>query len=399
MTESRQMSGVERLWLAADGIAPPFANQMVIEGCPCPPAPVERWREALATVVPSWPGCRVRRIGVLWAARWQADGHPPAVVEVDGASWDGLSPAGAPFLRRPLDARHGPCCEVLLARCERTPRLVLRTHHAVMDGEGTLMLAGALFAAMRGDAIRAVPLGPPDEAVAGGMGQGRERPPPRDCLPPFRGVSGGAGAGVTWGRRSVAGPQRRPLGALAVAVAQAAGGACRVDVPVDLRRNRPGVEGCGNLTGLVRLPVDPARDPATVEDDLRSRIERGEAAAFVLGAARVRGVPLAAMVRAGRQAARDSLSLGRYETTATLSNLGRLDPADFSCPGFEARRCFFVPPGSAGLPLFLAVTGGPEGLELCASAPAALASGGRLGGLLDALAFALGQGSVRAGRG
>jgi hypothetical protein len=392
MTDTRPLSGVERLWLAADRFAPPFVNQMVIEGTSQRPADLARWRRAVTRVLPAQPGCKARITGALRRSRWVMDGHAPRIVEVDGALWDGLSPEGAPFLCRPLSPRAGRTAEILLVRDERTPRVVVRTHHAAMDGRGTTLLAEGLFASLRGEDVEpATAGGPTDLDLASDLGGEPGAMPERDCLPPFRGVDGGIQAGLTWLRRRLDGPVRRPLAVLAVAVAQAVGEPCRVDVPVDLRRHRPGLSSSANLTGLLRLPVAPGDDVAAVDADLRRRVEAGEAAGFVLAADRMRGLPMAVIVSGGRAAARDSLSLGRFETSATLSNLGRLDLARLSCPDFAARRVFFVPPGSPGLPLFVTITGDPDGVEVCAAAPVALASAGRLQRLIDDLVTRLGE--------
>lgn len=392
MTDSRPLSGVERLWLAADRIAPPFVNQMVIEGHSERPADAARWRRALTRVLPAQPGCKVRLVGGLRRSRWVADGRPPRIVEVDGTVWDGTCPDGAPFLSRPLSPRGGRSAEILLVRDERTPRVVVRTHHAAMDGRGTALLAEGLFAALRGEDVPLATGGvPTDFGLAAGLGVEAEELPERDCLPPLRGVTAGVQAGATWLRRRVDGPVRRPLAVLARAVARAVGEPCRVDVPVDLRRDQPGLASSANLTGLVRLPVDPDDDVESIDRDLRRRVRDGQAGAFVLAADRLRGLPMGLMVQGGRAAARHALSLGRYETSATLSNLGRMDLIRLSCPEFTARRAFFVPPGSPGLPLFVAMTGDPEGVEVCASAPVGLASQGRLEGLLGELVTRLGE--------
>lgn len=392
MTDSRPLSGVERLWLAADRIAPPFVNQMVIEGRSERPADLRRWRRAVTRVLPAQPGCKARLTGALGRSRWVSDGRPPAVVEVDGCMWDGMSPEGAPFLDRPLSPRSGRTAEILLVRDEHRPRVVVRTHHAAMDGRGTALLAEGLFASLRGDDVPAATGGgPTDFELAAGLDAKAEVAPDRDCLPPFEGVTAGAGAGVTWLRRRLDGPVRRPLAVMALAVAKAVGEPCRVDVPVDLRRQQPGLSSSANLTGLLRLPVDPDDSLDAVDGELRRRVQEGQAGAFVLSAERVRGIPMGLMVRGGRDAARHALSLGRFETSATLSNLGRIDLTRLSCSEFTAQRAFFVPPGSPGLPLFVALTGDPEGVEVCASAPVGLASHGRLAALLDLLVTRLGE--------
>ncbi len=388
MTAGRSISGVEWVWLAADRIAPPFCNQLVVEGDGAGVG-YDELVDAVSAAAEVQPGSRVRRRGQLWVA----DGGAPRVRAVDGAGWDGRGPDGAPFLRVPLPPAHATC-EVLSVTGGDVPRLVFRTHHAAMDGQGTLLFADAVCAALRGEAPRPAEAGPTtDASLAASAGRSAEPAVPIDCPPPVRGVSGGASRGVTWRRRRVAGRFRRMLPRLAVAVAAAAGEPCRVDVPVDLRPLRPDLRSSANLTGLVRLPVAPADDIVAVTTRLRGLLDARAGADFVLAASALRRLPLAVIAAGGKAKAARQLTLGRYGTTATLSNLGRLDLDRFAAPGFTPRASFFIPPGSPGLPLFVACNGDAAGVEICATMPAALASHGRLEGLLDRFEAALTDGA------
>lgn len=379
----RAVSGVEWLWLAADRIAPPFANQLVIEGHGegLNPGDVARAAAAVAAVQ---PGCRVRLQGQLWTP----DGPVPRVRPGDGAAWDGRGPLGAPFLRDPLPPR-SLTCEVLVVRGDPW-RVVVRTHHAAMDGQGTLLFAVGLFAALRGEPPVAAEAGPTtDAALAASTGRTPERAPAIDCPAPVRGARGGASRGTTWRRVRVAGRPRGLLGTLAEAVARAAGGPCRVDIPVDLRRLQPDLRSSANLTGLIRLPVAPGEDAATIAARLKQGLEANLGADFVLAASPLRRVPQGLLASLGARKTAQHLALARYGTTATLSNLGRLDLGRFSAPGFDPSAGFFIPPGNAGLPLFVACVGDDEGVELCGTMPVALASHGRIEALMDRLADAV----------
>jgi len=384
MTATRLVSGVERLWLAADRIAPPFVNQLVLEGDGAG-LDADRVSAVIDAVSARLPGSRMRLQGRLRRLAWVADGPTPRVRRVDGSGWTGAGPEGAPFLLDPLPPAVGPTTEVVIIDGEPA-RVAVRTHHAVMDGRGTLEFARAVFAALRGDEVPVVEAGPTtDRDLALAAGRSPEDAPPRDCPAPVRGASGGAAQGMTWRRVRLSSAPRRLLPRLAIAIADATGEPCRVDVPVDLRPARPGLASTANLCGLVRLPVSPGADPEQVATDLRGRLDRGEGADFVLASERVRGVPLSLMAHVGSTSANQGLALARFGTTATLSNLGRIDLTSLSCDRFTARRSFFIPPGNPGLPLFIALNGDPDGVELCATAPAALASHGRLDRLLERL--------------
>lgn len=394
MTASgRPVSGLERLWLVADRLHAPFVNQMVIEGDGEPPRPSS---DLLARLAEALPGFRGRLAGHLGGSRFEGDGPLPAVREVDGTAWDGQGPAGAPFLAAPLDPRRGPTNEILLV-AGSPARLVLRTHHALTDGQGTRLMAQALLCALRGEPVAPAAMGPLDDlALARGLGVAPERIPPNDSAAP-QGQAQGTGFATTWARRRVPGRFRRFLPRLILALARMRplpeGCAFRVIVPVDLRPHAGEGASTANLTGLLRLPVHEhlrAADPlAGVAAVLEDGVARKEAARVLLSSAFARHVPLALMAAIARGDARRALAKGRYGSAAIVSNVGRIDVAALSCPGFTARRAFFVPPGNPGLPLFLAIAGDDEGVELCATVPEPLATGGRLATLLDVLAGAL----------
>ncbi|MFN7972746.1 MAG: hypothetical protein U0166_10420 [Acidobacteriota bacterium] len=395
MTQEHRLSGMERLWLVADRLHPPFVNQMVLEGdgIPVPPVP---WPELLARVADALPGARARLHGHLGASRWVADGPAPPAIEVDASRWDGSRPEGAPFLAAPLDPRDGPTCAIVIARGDPA-RVVVRTHHALMDGQGTMLLGRALFAALRSEPLARAEVGPlTDAGIARRLSVAPERIPPPDSAAPQGGADGAAMA-VTWGRRRVEGRPSKLLPRIALALARMAprpaGRTFRIAIPVDLRRHAPEVVSTSNLTGLLRIEADSVARGADPLGALAAAIKAGvasaEPASVALATGFARHLPVSLMAGLARLDARRSLRQGRYGSAAILSNLGQIPMDAFSGAGFQARRCFFVPPGNPGLPLFLAITGDEGGVELCATVPVPLTSGGRLDALLDALSASL----------
>ncbi|MDP2306737.1 MAG: hypothetical protein Q8P18_12000 [Pseudomonadota bacterium] len=381
MPPSRPLFGLERVWRVADRLWPGFVNQLVIEGTGSLDA--TRWRAAVSTVLPAWPGARARLRGVLGWTRWVADGAPPIVTQVDGGGWDARGPA--PFGATRLDPDAGPIVEVLLVS-GATPRIVLRTHHAAFDGRAAWALAEDLGAALRGEAIRGAAFADLSDVAL--IGEGPSAPePPADALTPT-GPATTLAEASTWARVTIP-----PMGgqvlarALAAFAAAASPGLLRVSLPVDLRRHHPGLRACANLTGFVR--VDPRSDPSAA---LRSALDQRAEGGVVRTAHTLRSAPLAMMASAGKKAARATLRTGLASSSATLSNLGRLDPHVLDGAGFRGARLFWIPPANPGTPLFLALTGHPEGIELCGGMPVGFASEGRLDTLLAAMASGMASG-------
>jgi hypothetical protein len=389
----RPVSGLERIWLAARQVAPPFANQLVLEGDGTP-SPPQGWPALLEGLIQAQPGLAMRLRGMLGSMRWVPGGPPPAVLLLDGTGWDGMGPGGAPFLEAPLHPGRGPLYQIVILEGQPT-RVVLRSLNAATDGAGMLLFARGLFAALRGDQPPVADMGPTtDEQLAASLGVEPTPPPPQDSASPT-GPAAPNQQGCTWARVRVP-RSSNVVPRLAVALARSAETAgrgrplvFRVDVPVDLRRWAPQLRSSANLSGWMQLPVHlhlGAEDPVqALRYVMNDGLQRKAAASQVRGAGFARRTPLPVLAWMGRRLALQSLREGRYGTSAVISNLGRIDPAELSGGGFSAARAFFVPPGGPGQPAFITTVTGPEGLELCLAMPRALASGGRLNKLLDDL--------------
>ena len=398
MTVSRTLSGTERLWLVADRMHPPFVNQLVIElDGALPPEPA--LRRAMEVAAAAHPGARARVRGALWGRRWEVVGEAPPVRTVDGSAWSGHDPDHAGFLLDPLPPEHGPTVELL--RVEGPlPRLVLRSHHALMDGGGTTLFALDLARSMRGEPLTGSELASTrDVDLARAAGARRFQPRPLTAGAPTGPPSGPPGP-TTWRRVRHAGPTRALLPRLAVALHEASrtftDAPLVVQVPVDLRRHAPGLRSTANLTGLVYLDVDAAlREPSPVAAlrDALDRLAAGpEAGEDLLGAELLRWIPEAWLAALGRRNLLREARAGRYPHAAVISNLGRMDLDALRMPGMQPRRAFWIPPAGPGQRLFLTMTGGPDGVELCAAMADAYADAGRLDALLTGILRSLQQG-------
>lgn len=381
----RRVSGLERLWLAAERIQPGFVIHLVLDGAaPLPAGFADQVREALPRAAALHPGFRGRLVGFGPWLRHRFDAPPPALLEEAAPGWDGE--AAAPWSTRPLDLRRGPGVEMLLV-AGQTPRLVLRAHHAVADGRAMVGFLGSLFALLRGEAP-APAVAPDDLDLLGRLGpapSGRWSPPPAD-LPALVGDPVGLDLAPVFARVTVPDEGRGVSARLLRAARRLGGPGLRVSLPVDLRA--PGERADGNLTALTTLDG--------LDEDLaglRARLDGVRRAGLLWPqtafAERLRPLPVPLLAWAGARAARRALRAGRFDASLTLTNLGRMDLAALSGGGFEARHAWWVPPGNPGNPLLLLVSGAGGRLDLSASAPAALGGQGRLAAWLGRLAAEL----------
>jgi len=366
----RPVSGVERLWLAAGRIAPPFAVLVIVEGRGAVAL------DALRDAAQRTPAARLRARGWLGWSAWHDDG-PAAAVAPLPAGWDGLG--SAPFLSAPLHPERGQGLRLWTG-----PGCVaMEVHHALADGRGALSTLSAL---LTGDVDGTTTV--TDAAVARPLRTTWKGSPSDDCsaLLPLRGAPG---LDVHWRRLRLGAVRSRPL-ARAIASLSAHlpdDASARFDVPVDLRRHVADSAPFGNLTGLLRIPA--TTDIDRVEALLRDGLAAGLHLDFPLSGDVMRWFPVGLAAAIGRRAALRAQANQRYSTTATVSNLGRVDLDAFRTPTFEPERVCVVAPGSPGLPAFFTLTGHTSGLDLAVTAPRALASEADLDRLLAELGEAL----------
>lgn len=378
---------MERVWLTAGEICPPFAIALVVE--------VDgRWEigalrravEAAAAVVPA---ARVVLRGVGCGLRWEDGGRAPEVREVDGEGWDGRSEVGAGFLEAPLPPASGPF-EVCLVRGS-PERLVFRVHHAACDARGLLAWAEAVCAVARGERV-VVPTGERTDLELAGAA--RPVPPVADDAVALTGAHTG-GTGTVWRRVSLQGSWRgftyRLVHGLAQhALAQRPVGLVRVQVPVDLRP-ADGAREVGNFVGMVGVEVAAGVGWEEVRERLRGAIGRGEAAGQVRGVRWLVHVPRWLMRWAGEAGMKRSVRTGRYGASAVVSNVGEVALERLSVVGARAVTAFVVPPVAWGTPCFVIVVRCGERAEVVVGMGAGFAGGGRAERVVEAIVEALGR--------
>lgn len=382
---TRPVSAFERMWIAAQTTC----GFIMTEGVGHLSA--ERLRKAIAIASEANPGSRLCMKGIDPWTHWQENDVLPSVSEVEGKDWDGCGDAGAPFSdREHLDVRKAPSASYVIVHGETT-RLIQRTHHATMDGLGAMQYLQDVFRAMRGEPVIGASGAETDLELAMRIGA-RPRIISNACLSPFTRKSTRI-PGSTWARVRLSDVPKRPLARTILALSTLARrngeGAVLIDLPTNLRPLFPEIRNTGNLTGSLRLevPVDASLD--SIEKGIKQQLadrRQGDALVSVAG---LRFMPLLVMRNVAKIQARRAVMNDAFTPTGVVSNLGRVDLASYSTPDFQARSAFIIPPAFDGVPLFLVLSGSATGLDLCARAPLALGSGGRLKALLEELGKAI----------
>lgn len=375
----RPVSATEWLYIACEPRFPPFCIQMVVElqGV----LELDTLRAAVTLAARANPGSRL----VLAEGAWREGSQdPPVRVLVAPDPWP-ADIATVPELQRRLDLVHGPTCELLLG----SGRLVIRASHATMDAAGLLSFARDLFRVLRGESCSGrADLRTDDEVVDAGS-RGRERRDfGHDARSPY-GTDGGNQAGHSWRRLTVECPDPAPIARLAHALAgvsrEAGASRHRFMIPVDLRRRRPDLRSVANLSRPVFLEWEGELSESGIYQQMLQRLQREEELERGAWDRLPSLLPLALTGGAIGRLTSWQLRHDRFLVTAVLSHLGRVSLSDFSTPTVRAERVFMLPLDTPASPLTLVSLESEAGLEITASMPRALASGGRLDRLLTRL--------------
>ena len=368
MSFSRAVGPLEKLSIAS-GQRSPFVMNLILEG----EGAVDR--EAAVRAVEAAgdanPGARL----ILRGGRWVDGGRPVPVGPLEGD------------LQVQRDVREGPLCEVLLG----PGRVVLRVHHAIMDGTGMGYFAAEIFRALRGEPLLGSPSARMDLDVARELRVARDPAWRAAGLAPTGRAQGGSRA-LQWTRLSLPQRTRGAVGPVALAVARAARerreGPVHLHVVTDLRRKHAPPFSLANVTGILPLEVAPGDDLRSLKRKLISALRANRDAAFLPEAAAFQKMPLWLLRAVVGLRAWQSRRSGFYVPSAVISFL-EVDEAMFSAPGFACKSVIGVPPLGESVPCFVGIVSTRQVTEVALAIPEALASDGRAEALQERIAQAL----------
>ena len=150
MTKVRPLSPLECTYLAGDDAnTSRMINQYVIEGIGTFSA--LEWKSAIEEAADANPGIKLKLKGHWFWRYWCDQGAYPRL-KIYPSNWTGENNAGAGFDGQAINCRQSPCAEVHLLEGDY-PKIIFRTHHAVMDGNATLFWIKEVFRALRAEKL------------------------------------------------------------------------------------------------------------------------------------------------------------------------------------------------------------------------------------------------------
>jgi len=387
MSGSRPQTNASRLWVAAGHLWPPFSNQMIIEGDGG--IGFEQLKMAVKEASTANPGSRLILGGLPFKRKWVDSGDAPPVREVDGAAWTGFNLNGAPFLLDGLDIDSGPSCEVLLIKGEK-PRIAFRTHHAVMDGMGTVTWAEDIFRVLRCEQPAGSEYFTTEHDLLNLTLQ-EKKPVIENYISPLG--KAGRGSGFTWLRKRLEGSFPDLLPRIMLLTARESwlygDGKVRIGLPVDLRSRQKGLRSTGNLTNAVFFNIDKETDVKQLGEQIRSRITSRNDGTLTWEDHVLKFIPPSLLTKFLARDAASSRKSGLYRFSAIISKMSEIPLPPFSCEGFEAESVYFVPPGNELSPVFIGLLPASSYLDIFLTVPSCYNEDGRVHAFMERLSSGL----------
>ncbi|PTU33016.1 hypothetical protein [Stenotrophobium rhamnosiphilum] len=338
----------------------------------------ERWQAALDQVTAVNPGLRLRLVGDGFRARWLNDGQPTRLRIVEDCSWDARSSDGADFVYETvLSLNDGLTSELLVMHQPNNRMLVmLRGHHAVMDGKGAMHFMSELFHALRGEPLLGTNVAFSDVDVM--MSVGAVRSTSRHIKTvAMTGMPQGMARGDDWRLLDLGAPQKNMLGRIVEAMVefthQHSDLPVSIGVPVDLRRHVPGLISTANFTNMLLVRMEKGEGAEDFKRKLHEMLDQKMETLYPSILDIFKWLPLSWLDRLVSRNEKNYHQRKALET-AVVSNLGRFNSVDFSCDGFRMDGMVVVPLTGS---VFAGLAGVDDRVELAINIPRVLSSNGR----------------------
>jgi hypothetical protein len=374
----RPLSASTRLWLASDRVCPPCVNQPMYEGTGT--FDLKNWKEAVRIASEANRGSRIVLRGMFGSGRWVDSGITPTVREVDGSRWDGMCSEGAPYLQSSFPVRTGPNCEVVLIQ-GNPARVAFRSHHAIMDGRGTMTWAEDIFRVLRGEKPLGAEFIMTENDLLNVQWGKRKKTLPHTYIP-LTGKTEGSDTGPVWKRRTIMGKHPQLLARVMLLTAREARrhreGNVRIGIPVDLRYRREGLRSTSNLANAIYIDIDIDATVEQLATEIEKRVTNLYDGEITWEDKIARHIPIWLGEKGIRMEGSRNQKSGHYRFSGFISNLGRVDVEKFSSEDFKAHTFYAVPLIAPMVPFMMTLSGAKDRSELMINTPKNMATGGRL---------------------
>ena len=384
MCATRDVCLNSRFYIAAHDIQPSFCMQFGFEGSG--DLDVALWEKAVAIAAAANPSSRMVLKRYLHFSRFIDSGFTPPVRVIDSKQWNASDFECSDILNN-FNPRTGPMTEVYLIKGDQ-PRVVIRAHHAVMDGRGLMIWAEDIFRALRGEKLRKSD----DTIITPDLLNPSYKPAYRitgRSLAPT-GRPQGCERGIVFLRKRITGSFSKIPAKVALVSAREAWrhgkGNVRFGIPLDLRSRRPGLKSTGNLTSAIFIPITPDMKLEDIVNEINRKLSAQEDGYADIEDKLMKYLPIKVLGKLLLRDADYSHKLGRYRYSGFISNVGLYKPEPFQGGGFTTHAIYGRPVCLDGFPFSIAligVDGVQKQLDLFAAAPRVLANNGRLEALLD----------------
>jgi len=361
--------------------------------------------EAIKKVAVAMPGCRLIAKGSWGFKRWVASGPLPSFRTIE-RDWDGYD-YDVDFLDKAMDIFKGPVIDIIQVKSKKT-FIIIRVHHAVMDGIGAREFVRCLFYALNGKPLDDFSSAIIDEDIIPKEKTKKrsntklkpieKTPLLREALTPFKVPATEEKIKTrkrAWVRISVDSNDLLMLPKTIIELAdiarQGTSGQVRMHVPVDLRRHIPGIFTSANLTGMLALDIDEKETVRSLVRKLNAQLSiNKEILNNIKFFARIaRWMPIPFIERMAKRSIDQQLEKQRYRYSGMISALGLGDLEDCSTKDFTADTVFAVPVTPTHSPLFVTICINETSSEILLGAPLSLAANNRLEALGEDLRLRL----------
>lgn len=384
---TRKMSATERFSLAINELYR-YNIVALVEGTG--PLSCKQFQEAVNMAAEHNPGARVRLRSFLGFSKWVDSGIAPKVHEIRAPEWDCYSEQGAGFMEGSFDTlAGGPICDLYLIPGTPT-RLAIRVLHAAMDARGLQHFVKDIFRILRGEP----PIGSHSALTDHEIKlkfkdkiQGTQVD--MTCIPIIKpGSHADEKLFYVWRRVILNRNIGNMLPKMAIFLAQYARKHSDTEsdvgftIPVDLRGLREDIDTTANMTGFLRIKVDPDATAKNVMQQINQGIKNHLDCIIPPIFRWVPWIPLSMLIKDMQKNA-DLLLYAKNKILPSggIVSMGLFKPEDYSCPQFQASSCIGIP-GSVGK-MNVVIMNHTDHTEVIFSTPAAYNKEGQLDRLIE----------------